>query len=117
MRNRRRLVASIIGIFGVTLSSLLGFTMPAQAATQLGGVSVVGACINQLFIAPPSARAVLIANNVSGWRCQYVGAGIPPVTYIWYNIDLNRECVVEFGSGAYARYFNFNDPYSWRCYR
>ena len=99
----------------VTLGTL-GLSQPAQAASVLGGVSVVGACTNQLYIAPSAARAVLIANNVSGWRCQYVG-GVLTVTYTWYNINLNSQCVAQYGSGAYAKYSNFNDPYSWRCYR
>jgi hypothetical protein len=99
------------------LTGLIGIGSPAHAApTNLGGVSVVGACINQLNIAPSAARAVLIANNISGWRCRYVG-GVISVTYTWYNINLNSQCVVQYGNGAYASYSNFNDPYSWRCYR
>ena len=77
---------------------------------------MAGACSNQLWIAPSATRAVLVANNVTGWRCEYVGGVI---SWIWYtyNINLNQQCTVQYGPGAYARYTNYSNPYSWGCYR
>jgi hypothetical protein len=75
-------------------------------------VTILGACQRQLF----TNSRVLIANNVSGWRCKYQGAVISTI-YYWYNMDLNRECAAENGAGAYAGYLNFNDPGSWRSWR
>jgi hypothetical protein len=112
----RRKLATAAAVCALALAGAIGVSAPARAATMLGGVSVAGACSNQLYIAPSATRAVLVTNNVSGWRCQYVGAVI---TWTWcsYNIDLNRQCAVQYGAGAYARYSNFYDPYSWRCWR
>jgi hypothetical protein len=112
---RRRLAGAAVAC-GLALAGIVSVSAPAHASSILGGVSVAGACSNQLFIAPSATRAVLIAYNTSGWRCRYVGAVIS-VTYTWYNINLNQECSVEYGAGAFARYLNFNDPYSWRCWR
>jgi hypothetical protein len=100
-------VSGTLAFVGVAATSV-----PAQAATSLGGVSVLGACNNQLF----TNSVALIASNVSGWRCRYQGATFS-VIYYWYNINLNQECAREYGAGAYAGYLNYYDPYSWRCFR
>jgi hypothetical protein len=114
--NIRQKLVTAAAVCVLALGGAVGVGAPAHAASMLGGVSVVGACSNQLWIAPSATRAVLVANNTSGWRCQYVGATF---TWTWYgyNIDLNRQCVVQYGAGAYAKYLNFYDPYSWRCWR
>jgi hypothetical protein len=103
---RPTLAAAALAFAAVSLS-----TAPAHASTMLGGVSVAAACTNQLI----GNAAVVVANNVYGWRCRYNG-GVISVTYSW-GPDLNRQCAVQYGSGAYSGYLNYNDPYSWRCYR
>lgn len=32
-------------------------------------------------------------------------------------LDLNTECRREYGSLAHAAYDDFNNPYSWYCYK
>ena len=91
------------------LLAIFGMVSPAQAATNLGGLSVQAACSNQW----PGTNAVLVANNVYGWKCRTYWSGGP----VNYNVDLNRECRRAYGSGAYASYLDYNNPYSWRCWR
>lgn len=94
----------------VTGLGVLGLQVPAQAATNLGGVSVEAACDNQRGAA---TTARLVANNVYGWRCAlYLGG-----TTGYYSVDISRECRRVHGSSAYAGYITYSDPYSWRCYR
>jgi hypothetical protein len=98
------LVAVAIGL------SVLGFQVPAQAATNLGGVSVEAACDNQRGAA---TTARLMRHDVHGWFCAlYIGGGVH-----YYDVNLSQECRRVHGSSAYAAYLNYNDPYSWRCYR
>jgi hypothetical protein len=61
----------------------------------------------------PGTSLVLTANNVYGWKCRaYTSAGWADLS-----IDVNRECRREYGSRAYAGYLDYNNPYSWRCFR
>jgi hypothetical protein len=99
-------VAAILVAGGLTFAT----ATPAQAATQLGGVSVQGACNVQY----PGTSAVVVANNVFGWRCRTYWSG-GPVDYS--NINLSQQCRAQYGNGAYASYLDYNNAYSWRCYR
>lgn len=106
MRN----VKLALGTMAVAALSVLGLQAPAQAATDLGGVSVEAACDNQRGVA---TTARLVVNNVYGWRCAlYLGG-----TTGYYSVDIARECRRVHGSSAYAAYSNYNNPYSWRCKR
>ena len=106
MRN----VKLALGTMAVAALSVLGLQAPAQAATDLGGVSVEAACDNQRGAA---TTARLVVNNVYGWRCAlYLGG-----TTGYYSVDIARECRRVHGSSAYAAYSNYNNPYSWRCKR
>lgn len=103
-RIKMTLAAIVIGL------GVLGFQAPVQAATNLGGVSVEAACDNQRGTA---STARVVVNNVHGWRCALFLGG----TTGYYSVDISRECRRVHGSSAYAAYLNYNDPYSWRCYR
>ncbi|WP_121397612.1 hypothetical protein [Micromonospora sp. M71_S20] len=47
--------------------------------------------------------------NDSGWQCrQLLFASV---------VDMDVACRDTYGSGAYARTLNSEDPYAWRCYR
>lgn len=109
MRKLGRIASSAIATATVAAGLTLGVTTQAHAA-ELGGVSVQGACNNQY----PGTTAVVVANNVYGWRCRTYWSG-GQVDYS--GIDLSRQCRAQYGSGASANYLNYNDPYSWRCYR
>jgi hypothetical protein len=88
---------------------VLGITASAHAV-ELGGVSIQGACNAQF----PGTTADVVQNNVYGWRCKTYWSGGP----VYYSgIDLSRQCRAQYGSSASANYTNYNDPYSWRCYR
>ncbi len=117
----RMKLATVAATCGFALAGVSTVGAPAaDAATYLGGVSIAGACSDQLMIAPSATRTEIVAWNVTGWRCGYQTAS----GYVWwwdgavrYNINLNRECVREHGAGAWAGYTNYYNPYSWGCYR
>ena len=79
---------------------------PSEAAT--GGINIDAWC-KALYMG--QSRAVLVANNVYGWRCQY----------LWYGlkrdgIDLNAACRYQYNrSTATAHFYNYSNPYSWYC--
>lgn len=102
----KRIAVIAIAAAAVTV----GVASSASAATRLGGVSVQQACNAQY----PGTTAVVVANNVYGWRCKTYWSGGP----VYYTgIDLSRQCRAQYGSRAYANYTNYNNPYSWGCYR
>jgi hypothetical protein len=107
----RRTAAAAVTAGALALGGGVLSASEAHASTMLGGVSVANGCIYQLI----GNAAVVVANNVYGWRCAYHGAVIN-VTYSW-GPSLNQECAREYGSGAFAGYLDYNNPYSWRCYR
>jgi hypothetical protein len=110
---RPRLLAGSVVSAAIVLTAATATMAPAaHASTRLGGISVQGACNNQW----QESTAVLIANNVFGWRCKYQeGLGGGEVYY--GSINLNQQCVYQYGNGAYAAYSDYNNPYSWSCYR
>jgi len=79
---------------------------PAQAAT--GGINIDAYCKASYM---GTARAILVANNVYGWRCQYTWYGLKI-----YGIDLNAACRWQYGrSWATSHFNNYSNPYSWYC--
>lgn len=101
--------AAIAVLLGI--GSTVAVSTPAEAATILSGVSMKDACKDQ-WIAPTGVA--LISNSVMGWCCILTdSAG----GQHYMGIDVKRECQRVHGGAAYAGYLNFNDPYSWRCYR
>jgi len=83
-------------------------TPNAQAATDRGGLSVAQACYYQY-----GWDDTTHGNTAVSWRCIFRGSN----GAILYSVDLNKECVREYGAGAVAKYLDYNNPYSWRCYR
>jgi hypothetical protein len=111
--NIKRKMTTAVAICGLAFAGITAASAPAaHATTYLGGVSVLGACENQIF----TNGVALINNTVTGWRCEYNGA-VLHVIYYNYNIHLNEQCAYQYGSGAYAGYTNYYNPYSWGCYR
>jgi len=107
---RRRLLAGSLASAAIAMAAATATMTPAaHASTRLGGVSVAGACANQW----QDSTVALIANNVFGWKCQYWSTLGP----VYEGINLTLQCSVQYGSGAYAAYSNYNNPYSWSCYR
>jgi hypothetical protein len=85
---------------------------PASAATRLGGINMQAACDDQY---PGQGRIAKIRTwNVYGWKCV---TGVVPVAD--GDISTWRQCQNQFGwnRGVYSNYTNYNDPYSWGCYR
>jgi hypothetical protein len=99
-----------VAALALTAGASVASVAPAHAATTLGGVSVWNACVYQN--GTPSSLTIQ-PYNVMGWKCVYNGGW----NSIQLGVDLNKECRREYGSAAYASYTNWNDPYSWRCYR
>ncbi|MEV4640803.1 hypothetical protein AB0J80_26030 [Actinoplanes sp. NPDC049548] len=55
------------------------------------------------------AYAHLVEHNAFGWKCT--NSFDRPVNMGWACRDQYKT------ASAYASYSNFNDPYSWSCYR
>jgi hypothetical protein len=49
--------------------------------------------------------------NAYSWRCT------KPWDLDSKGIDVNRECVVQYGAGAHAGLWNWRNPYTWFCQR
>jgi hypothetical protein len=82
-----------------------------HAATDLGGISVWNACVYQWGM---PTETVIDPYNVMGWKCRYQPTN---GSNVYRGVNLSKECVRTYGARAYADYTNFNDPFSWRCYR
>lgn len=95
------LLASSVTVLGAT---------PSQAAGQnLGGLSVQTACNAY----KPGSTARVAVNNVTGWRCSKAWTADMQVgTYL-----MSFACLQKYGGKVRADYENYNNPYSWRCYR
>lgn len=107
-QNRRwlaRLLTLAVGATGVIASTLI-MAQPAAAATRLGGVDMQRACDTQY--PGRGLRAVVTdGSNAYSWRC--VGGSFSG------GINVNAECVTQYGQGAYAGLDNASNPYSWYC--
>jgi hypothetical protein len=108
----RRLGAGLAtaALVGASATTVLATATPASASVYLGGVDMQRACNTQY---PPvyGLRAeVLNQRNAFSWRC----------TAPWdqtRGIDVNRECVTQYGGGAHAGLRDGRNPYSWYCQR
>lgn len=112
-KKRIRLLATLGMTSGALVAGTLSASAPASASTYLGGVDMQRACSVQypLF----GLRSVVVnPNDAYSWRC----AQLPwwPWGYT-YGIDVNRECVTQYGPGAYAGLWNRYNPYTWFCQR
>jgi hypothetical protein len=105
-----RSALALLASLALACTFMLASAQTASAATYRGGVSIWNACVYQN--GTPS-YVVLVQQNVMGWRCQYNGGW----NAVYLGVSVDRECKRVYGPTAFARYTNFNNPYSWGCYR
>jgi hypothetical protein len=99
------------GVAALTVTTgLLSLAAPeAAAATRLGGVDMQRACDTQ-YTGFGLRAVVTDQHNAFSWRCT------APWGYS-AGIDINRECVTQYGAGASSGLGSTSDPYSWYCQR
>jgi hypothetical protein len=103
LRLRRAAVLTLAAL-GLSLA-----TAATASAATLGGVDMQRAC-NEQNPGMGLAAVVTDAHNAYSWRCR------APWGYS-VGIDVNRECVSQYGGGAYGIAQNPSNPYSWVCVR
>lgn len=104
----------ITAITALTIALGAGFgAAPAASAasTYLGGVDMQRACNTQYPSSWGLRAEVLDQRNAYSWRCT------APWDRSSYGIDVNRECVVQYGRGAHFGLRDARNPYSWFCQR
>ena len=91
------------------MAGTLAGSAPASASVYLGAVDMQRACNVQY---PSWGLRAVVQNqyNAYSWKC---------VASWGYTagIDVNRECVTQYGSGAYAGLWNKYNAYTWFCQR
>jgi hypothetical protein len=108
----KRTVAALVLIASGGLG-MLGAAQTASASVRLGGVDMQRACTAQ-WSNPygPVTAVVLDQHNAFSWKCRSNYTGV-----LVGGIDVNRECVLQYGYGAYAGLGSTSNPYSWYCQR
>lgn len=108
MRTRTKvLVVSGAAVLLLLVGGIIGFAIDRTLPRDLGGIDVQAACSQQF----PGSKAVVNPKaNVYGWRCY-------GTDHKAHGVNLNKQCVVQYGSGAVATYSDFNNPLSWHCRR
>lgn len=96
------LVAAAVVAFGVAGPAA------AVTGTRVSGVDISQACLEQ----NGPGFSVVHGSDVMSWRCRYSGGW----NYVDLGVNLNTWCATH-KAGSHADYTNFNDPYSWGCYR
>lgn len=66
MKKIRASFIAIVASLAITVGLSAISSTPAQAATDLGGVSMWNACVDQ-WVAP--TNVVLVGKDVMSWRC------------------------------------------------
>jgi hypothetical protein len=107
---RKGLIA--LAIAGISAVGLVGSAPSATAATRLGGVDMQRACSVQWKHFGPVTAFVRDQRNAFSWTCKSNYTGV-----IVGGIDVNRQCVDQYGRGAYAGLGSTSNPYSWYCQR
>ena len=109
-------VRARIGIAASTLAGLsvvgLIFANTSSASTRLGGVDMQRACSVQWATYGPTTAVVRDQHNAYSWVCRS-----NYTSYILGGVNVNQECVLQYGSGAYAGLGSASNPYSWYCQR
>jgi hypothetical protein len=82
---------------------------PEPKLGLLGGVDVAGWCRDNSLKGGDPAPAD--PNNAYSWHCRSADG------VMFTGVNMDGACARQYGPGAYAKTFNDNDPYSWRCYR
>ncbi|NOK61744.1 MAG: hypothetical protein GFH27_549281n135 [Chloroflexi bacterium AL-W] len=106
MNKIRHILASLL-LVGLMVISSVSVT---YAATDVGGMDLYTYCqVHHKWGAPQTA--VLVAPfNAYAWRCRDWTGGLN-------SIHVNHVCAWQYGHGAWASTSNWEDPYSWRCYK
>ena len=104
--------SGVIGLFAsvAIAAGLLFAAAPASASVYLGGVDMQRAC-NTQYQGFGLQAVVRDQRNAFSWRCA------APWDNSSYGIDVNRECVTQYGYGANAGLGSTSNPYSWYCKR
>lgn len=102
----------ILTLVGASTVGMLGTAPSASAAIRLGGVDMQRACSVQWAHFGPTTAIVLDQRNAYSWKCRSNYTGV-----IVGGIDVNRQCVYQYGWGAYAGLGSTTNPYSWYCQR
>ena len=107
MKNIKTLAVSLLMVMGISVA----LVQPAFAASRISGVFVQSACDYQHG---PGSTAMSFG-DVMSWRCIYNGGW----NFYAQGVNLNTECKREHPglSGVYATYTDFNNAYTWGCYR
>jgi hypothetical protein len=114
MKSLKATVGATVASAALTLGGMAVAAPQAHAATTLGGLNLAAFC-RYVTSGGNVTSWVWIQNpqNVYQWRCSYLDSkGLQTK-----GMDLNFACRWSYGPGSYAGYLNFNNPYSWRCYR
>ena len=109
--NKKIITLAMLTAIATIGTGIVAKSEPASAASRLGGISVYSACEDQ-YPGSYAYRVFLVENNVFGWRCSFGNAPAGGA-----GLDLNRQCRKQYGKPAYARYDDYNNPYSWYCSR
>lgn len=129
MRNLLAALSLFVALsFGTTITQpFLSFPAPvaAQTVIGLGGLDLEGYCdymyqVESTFLYQVYVDLVLVEDNAWGWRCkEFVWeADVERETVTYWDIDMNAACQWQYGyPDAWAAEGDFNDPYSWWCYR
>jgi hypothetical protein len=102
---------AVITSLVIALGAGFGAESAASVSTYLGSVDRQRACNTQYPSGWGLCAEVLDQRDAYSWRC---GA---PWNHSGYDIDVNRECVVQFGSDASSGLRDARNPYSSFCQR
>ncbi|NOK63952.1 MAG: hypothetical protein GFH27_549319n132 [Chloroflexi bacterium AL-W] len=104
-----RLRHTIVSLLLVGLIAIANIPA-AHAATDLGGLDLYTYChVHHKWWAPQMA-VLILPMDAASWRCR-------DRTGHLNSINTNHVCAWQYGYGAWASTSNWDDPYSWRCYR
>ncbi len=102
----KRVRVALVGL-AAGLLFFVGIGNAPAASAAVRGVSVADYCY--ALYAGSSPKAVLVAPNVTGWRCR--------LNWWFYSrdvgVDMNQACRMQYGTSAY--YVTWSNPFSWRC--
>lgn len=101
---KKMLTFILVGIF--SFSGVVLFNNEVNAE-ELKSVSLWTACNNQW----PGSKLNLFGSTVYDWKCTVYWSGLPEN----FDIDVSRQCRVQYGNRYMADYRDFNNPYSWYC--
>lgn len=102
----------VLALMGASAVGMLGPAPSASAAVRLGGVDMQRACSVQWEHFGPTTAIVRDQRNAYSWLCRSNYTGV-----LVGGIDVNRQCVYQYGRGAYAGLGSTTNPYSWYCQR